>query len=177
MIYQKHPFTALRARQRVVSDFEWLTGRTSKTVIAAHSLGSILAVDALGATKQKCDQLWTFGSAIKLLRHDRSSLVRGLKAAQANMRWSNFYDSMDLISGPIGPCEEISGFPRLDAYFGAKHLERRSDPAGLVSPAITRQVLSVAAVKGRRALKYVGNHQQAIKRIGVRRASDLGQPA
>lgn len=111
MIYQKHPFTALRARQKIVGDFEWLAGKASKTIVAAHSLGSLLAVDALGSTTGHCNQLWTFGSAIKLLRNDRASLVANLRSRQREMQWSNFYDTMDLISGSIGPCDASPNFP------------------------------------------------------------------
>lgn len=111
MIYQKHPFTALQARQRVVRDLAWLSEKSSKTVVAAHSLGSLLAVDALSSPKKpECDYLLTFGSAIKLLRNDRAAIVRQLFERE-KLAWSNLYDPMDLISGSIGPYAETPNFP------------------------------------------------------------------
>lgn len=103
-IYENYPLSAANARQKIHSDLQWLVGVSGadRTIVAAHSLGSLLAVDVLAAKgAPRVDALVTFGSPIRLLKRRVRRYVRDLDAECPTVAWVNVYDKMDFISGPV----------------------------------------------------------------------------
>ncbi|QCB97375.1 hypothetical protein E5206_10950 [Arthrobacter sp. PAMC25564] len=109
MVYQRNPRNAFAAREKIRQDLHWLTDRTDKTVVAAHSLGSLLSIDVLSETKEpKVKFLATFGSPIKLLKLRRNHFLDRLDQVDRGTSWANFYDPLDFIGGPV---DNLPDFP------------------------------------------------------------------
>lgn len=102
MVYQQNPRNTFEAREKIRHDLHWLTARTETTVIAAHSLGSLLTIDVLSETEEsKVKFLATFGCPIKLLRMRKSRYLSRLKKMDLKTGWVNFFDPLDFIGGPV----------------------------------------------------------------------------
>ncbi|GAP54456.1 hypothetical protein AHiyo6_10210 [Arthrobacter sp. Hiyo6] len=101
-VYQQNPIDTAAARDRIKDDIRWLRDDRRDVVVAAHSLGSLLAVDALKvAGRSGASALVTFGSAIKLLKLRAEQYVSQLDRACPGLMWVNLYDPLDFISGPV----------------------------------------------------------------------------
>lgn len=102
MVYEKSTTQTANAVEKIRRDLAWLETRSDHVVVAAHSLGSLLAVDLLTATpSSKVTTLVTFGSAIKILKRRPRKYVHALSEKCPDITWVNVYDPFDFISGPI----------------------------------------------------------------------------
>ncbi|OOP59266.1 hypothetical protein BMF89_21290 [Arthrobacter sp. SRS-W-1-2016] len=102
MVYQQNPRNTFEARKKIRHDLDWLTARTETTVIAAHSLGSLLSIDVLSEIEEsKVKFLATFGCPIKLLKMRESHYLKQLKNVDNRTGWVNFFDPLDFIGGPV----------------------------------------------------------------------------
>ncbi|WP_133205468.1 MULTISPECIES: hypothetical protein [Arthrobacter] len=112
MVYQQNPRNAFAAKQKIGRDLRWLTARTESTVISAHSLGSILTIDALSeSSDSKVKFLATFGCPIKLLKllkRGKHQFLSRLNNVDRATGWANFYDPFDFIGGRV---DNKHGFP------------------------------------------------------------------
>lgn len=109
MVYQQNPRNTFEARAKIRRDLRWITNRTETTVVAAHSLGSLLTIDVLSESKEsKVKFLATFGCPIKLLRMRKSHYLNRLNEVDTMTGWANFYDPFDFIGGPV---DNQLGFP------------------------------------------------------------------
>ena len=110
LVYERNPIAAANARGKVAEDLSWLIKQSDRQIIAAHSLGSLLAVDVLAQSGSRSVQtLVTFGSAIKLLERRIGRYIRTLDKMCPQLAWVNVYDPADFIAGPI---DYAANFPR-----------------------------------------------------------------
>ena len=88
-----------RMRRRFATELGWLQERTEKTVVIAHSQGSVVAVEALNEwTGLRCDMLITVGSAIRLLHTPEHGAVTAFRQARPACRWIDISSGFDVVS-------------------------------------------------------------------------------
>ena len=94
---------AASMRTSVKDSLDWLSSRSRRVVIVAHSQGAALSVAVLARHQApRVDSLVTVGGAIGLLRDVEPHPVTALRAARPDLRWMNIWAGWDPISaGPV----------------------------------------------------------------------------
>jgi hypothetical protein len=100
-------FSAMRTR--FADDLAWLSDRVDKTVVVAHSQGSVIAVETMAVAPQTSDALVTVGNALRLLRRDGSDPVATLSDRLDRPVWVDVYSQVDPVSA--GPVETSGPYP------------------------------------------------------------------
>ncbi len=88
-------------------------------VIASHSLGTVIAFDALRTVgnRYNVSTFFTLGSPLaKLRRLGNRTADLGYIIRTQVQEWQNWYDTTDLVSNPIGPAFPQPGYRLRDVF-------------------------------------------------------------
>ncbi len=111
---------AAKVRARVTAAFDRAAGRFEEIVVFSHSLGTVIAFDALKECADQYRQFsywFTAGSPLaKLRRIGMRNDELGAIRTDTVRHWFNLYDTTDIIADVLGPCFPKPGYRLHDIY-------------------------------------------------------------
>jgi hypothetical protein len=117
--YLFNPEVYRKIQVRMIDGLNSAAQMGDSTVIASHSLGTLVAFDALRAEGEHyhISTFFTLGCSLAKLRRlgVRSAHLGAITYVNVS-QWLNFYDTTDLIADPLGPAFPLPGYRLRDVY-------------------------------------------------------------
>lgn len=117
--YLFNPLTYNRIQSRMYDGLNKATQMGDSIVVASHSLGTVVAFDALRALggQYNVSSFFTLGSPLAKLRRlgTRSADLGAINYEHVNS-WLNVYDTTDPVSNPLGPAFPLVGYRLRDVF-------------------------------------------------------------
>ncbi len=117
--YLFNPEVHAQVQARMCEGLDQAAKLGDSIVIASHSLGTVVAFDALRAVAEhyQISAWFTFGCPLPILRGlGQRGPELGAITAQGVKEWLNFYDTTDPVSNPVGPWFPLPGYRPRDVF-------------------------------------------------------------